>query len=713
MYSLYIYLPLITVIITFFFSRFMGKFVVASMHLISLFLSLCISMFCLFEVIIKNVTSEIILFTWLNLFSFKLSIGFLFDPLSLSLSVIVLSISFFVHIFSIDYMWNDPYFTKFFTFLTLFTIFMLTLIVSPNFVQFFIGWEGVGVASYLLINFWYTRPEANRSAMKAIFLNKLGDSALYIAIILLFLIFKSFDFYTINFLVNNTALSSKFIFNNHPFLIDFICVLLFIACVGKSAQLGLHIWLPDAMEGPTPVSALLHAATMVTAGVYLLLRCSFIIESSLITLFLMTWVGLLTLFTVSIISIGQNDLKKIIAYSTCSHLGYMVAICGSSSYNIALFHLFNHAFFKALLFIAAGSLIHITAVQDIRFFGHLRFIAPFTYIAFVVGTLSSISLPGTSGFYSKDLLIEHIVLSTKYTEVSNGIFEFMILSSVILSFFYSFKLFFLLFYYTGENHICNENFYLNFLKRKTDKIFVNTPEEFFSIKKIKKESSYFTVLPLFFLSILSLVSGFSFINIFSNICLFQNQLYVNEKLFLFDSEILYNGTIINLPFLFMILSFLVSIFLLSFSEYIKKKSSFFILFNFIKKNFIYLRVYTYLENFQYNKFFFNLILIYSAINIFMGLSYNFFFKIFDRAFVEILSPLGLVRSLNNFFQNINVFQTGVLQYYIFSIYFMFILFFCILFSIFFCFLELFIIQSFLIFLFILSKPIKKNASLYI
>ena len=652
MYSLYIFLPLFTAFITFFFGRFLGKYLTFQIHLVSLLISLVIVIFSFYEVVLNGLNCEIIFFKWFNIFSYNINIGFLFDSLSVTVSLIVIFISFLVHIFSVDYMWDDPYFMKFFSFLTLFTAFMLFMVVSPNFVQFFLGWEAVGICSYLLINFWSTRPEANRSALKALILNRFGDASLYLAFILLFLIFKTFDFYSLNFLINNCLNFDFFIlsnnFGNNIFSIDLICFLLFLACVGKSAQLGLHIWLPDAMEGPTPVSALLHAATMVTAGIYLILRCSYIFQFSESILSLMSWVGLLTMLMSSIIAVGQNDLKKIIAYSTCSHLGYMVIACGSSFYNLALFHLFNHAFFKALLFIAAGSLIHSVGSQDLRKYRNLRFFAPITYVVFIIGSISSTSFIGSSGYYSKDLIVEHLALSNTSNEIFYGFLEFFVLISTVLSVVYSIKLLFIAFNLIDGAHLgwkkLNVSVFKNFI------FFEIWPPIKSSIKS--SESSIWTTLPLLILSFFSLFGGFAAVSLFTTSKFFNNEIYIDEKFYVYNLEILFNNTFIELPFLFSMISIFFIILFYFIFEFISIKNLYFL--NFIKK-------------LQTNKFYFNLFFIYFFVKIFMILSYNFFFKFLDRGLLDLISPLGLVRYLNIFSNNINFLQNGSLHYYIFSL----------------------------------------------
>ena len=291
----------------------------------------------------------------------------------------------------------DPHNQRFFSYLSMFTFFMLILVTGDNYLIMFVGWEGIGISSYLLINFWFTRIQANKSAIKALVVNRVGDMFLSVGFFSMFFVFGNLDYSTV--------------FSVAPFVnetvITIIGLLLLLAAIGKSAQLGLHTWLPDAMEGPNPVSALIHAATLVTAGVYLLLRSSPLIEYSPTTLLVVTWVGALTAFFAASTGLLQNDLKRVIAYSTCSQMGYLFIACGLSQYNVALFHLVNHAFFKALLFLAAGAVLHATYdQQDQRRLGGLLGFLPFTYTAILIGSLSLMAIPWLTGFYSKDLILE-------------------------------------------------------------------------------------------------------------------------------------------------------------------------------------------------------------------------------------------------------------------------------------------------------------------
>jgi len=331
------------------FGKFLGKGV-CYLTTLSILISLLCSLFLFNDLICNGVVYKLIMGSWVVVDSLNISWSFYFDSLTSIMLIIVTFISFLVHLYSIEYMEFDPHLSRFMSYLSLFTFFMLILITANNLLQMFVGWEGVGLSSFLLINFWFTRIQANKSAIKAMLVNRVGDFFILLAFFTIFSIFNTLD-YDIIFNLVPLMLNKNLLFSNiEVSVIDFICIFLFLGAMGKSAQLGLHTWLPDAMEGPTPVSALIHAATMVTAGVFLLSRCSFLFEYSPIALNLIMLVGSATAFFASTTGLFQNDIKKVIAYSTCSQLGYMIFACGLSSYEVGVFHLSNHAFFKALLF---------------------------------------------------------------------------------------------------------------------------------------------------------------------------------------------------------------------------------------------------------------------------------------------------------------------------------------------------------------------------
>ncbi|WP_274424644.1 NADH-quinone oxidoreductase subunit L [Chelativorans sp. YIM 93263] len=383
------------------------------------------------------------------------------DTLTVVMLVVVNSVSALVHIYSIGYMHHDPHRPRFFAYLSLFTFAMLMLVTSDNLVQMFFGWEGVGLASYLLIGFWYKKPSANAAAMKAFIVNRVGDFGFALGIFGLFVLFGSVNLDTIfantaNFMPGEGSEAAQpaltflgFALDNHAAL-TVVCLLLFLGAMGKSAQVPLHTWLPDAMEGPTPVSALIHAATMVTAGVFMVARLSPIFELSSTALVVVTAVGAFTAFFAATVGLVQNDIKRVIAYSTCSQLGYMFVALGTGFYSAAIFHLFTHAFFKALLFLGAGSVIHaVSDEQDMRKMGGLRTHIPKTYWMMIIGTLAltGVGIPGTilgtAGFFSKDAIIEGSFMA--HNAVAPIAFTLLVVAAIFTSF-YSWRLIFLTFH---------------------------------------------------------------------------------------------------------------------------------------------------------------------------------------------------------------------------------------------------------------------------
>tara|TARA_B110000438_G_scaffold301414_1_gene356238 strand:- start:65 stop:1972 length:1908 start_codon:yes stop_codon:yes gene_type:complete len=347
------------------------------------------------------------IFEWINSGNFVANWSINIDPLSSVMLIVVTFVSALVHIYSIGYMSHDPFKPRFMSYLSLFTFSMLTLVVSDNFLQLFFGWEGVGLCSYLLIGFWYKKENANNAAIKAFVVNRVGDFGLAIGIFLIFYHLGTINFEEV-FQAAPGILDKKIYFLGiECSLISLICLFLFLGAMGKSAQFLLHTWLPDAMEGPTPVSALIHAATMVTAGVFLVVRCSPLFEYSQVALNIVAIIGMITAIFAASVALVQNDIKRIIAYSTCSQLGYMFFAAGIGAYHVAIFHLFTHAFFKALLFLGSGSVIHaFKDEQDIRKMGGVWKKLPFTYILMLIGTLALTGFPFLSGFYSKDAIIE-------------------------------------------------------------------------------------------------------------------------------------------------------------------------------------------------------------------------------------------------------------------------------------------------------------------
>jgi len=389
--------------------------------------------------------TKVHLMTWISSGGFEVDWALRIDTLTAVMLVVVTVVSALVHIYSVGYMSHDPHNPRFFSYLSLFTFCMLMLVTSDNFLQLFFGWEGVGLSSYLLIGFWYQKPSANAAAIKAFVVNRIGDFGFALGILAIFLVFDTVNYDTV-FKLAPDFVGAKFTFLSwQPDVLTTICILLFIGAMGKSAQIGLHTWLPDAMEGPTPVSALIHAATMVTAGVFMVARCSPLFELSQTALNVVTVVGATTAFMAGTIGLVQNDIKRVIAYSTCSQLGYMFFALGVSAYGAAIFHLFTHAFFKALLFLGSGSVIHGMAdEQDMRKMGGLRTQMPFTMMLMWIGSLSLAGFPIiTSGYYSKDAIIESAYAA--HTDFGQYAFVMGVVVAALTAF-YSLRLLFMTFH---------------------------------------------------------------------------------------------------------------------------------------------------------------------------------------------------------------------------------------------------------------------------
>ena len=407
MYSAIVFLPLIGFLVAGLFGRWLGprgaQLVTSTLLVISAALSAAVFV----NVAFGGVTEHVQVMSWIDSGAFEVDWRLRIDTLTAVMLVVVTWVSALVHIYSIGYMSHDPHQPRFFAYLSLFTFAMLALVTADNFIQLFFGWEGVGLASYLLIGFWYHKPSANAAAIKAFVVNRVGDFGLILGISTIFLTVGSVEYDTVFKAIPHLA-DKTFLFLGHEVpIVTTICLLLFMGAMGKSAQFMLHTWLPDAMEGPTPVSALIHAATMVTAGVFLVARCSPIFEFSPTALTFVTIIGATTAFFAATIGLVQNDIKRVIAYSTCSQLGYMFAALGVGAYEAAIFHLFTHAFFKALLFLGSGSVIHaMSDEQDMRKMGGLYKLIPATYAMMLIGTLALTGFPLTAGYFSKDAIIE-------------------------------------------------------------------------------------------------------------------------------------------------------------------------------------------------------------------------------------------------------------------------------------------------------------------
>ncbi len=401
---------------------------------------------------VKQYTVHIILASWIKFDTLIIDWAIYVDQLTAIMFLLVTIVSAVVHLYSLGYMSDDKNLPKFLSYLSLFTFFMLSLVSADNFLQLFFGWEGVGLCSYLLIGYYYQKESANNAAIKAFIVNRVGDFAFIIGIVMIIIYTGSIDFESVFTQSDNLANITLNAFDFEIVILDIICLMLFFGCMGKSAQIGMHVWLPDAMEGPTPVSALIHAATMVTAGVFLIARCSFMFEYSPFVLQIITIIGAVTCLFAALIAIAQTDIKKIIAYSTCSQLGYMFFACGVSAYQAGIFHLVTHGFFKALLFLSAGSVIHACHEQDVFKMGGLRKKMPITYANFWVGSLAIVGIFPFAGFYSKD-----IVLESAYAAGGVGSFAFILgVLAAILTAIYSLKIIILTFH--GKTKLSREAF---------------------------------------------------------------------------------------------------------------------------------------------------------------------------------------------------------------------------------------------------------------
>ena len=481
-----LFLPLLASITSGFFGKYLGDR--NSEIVTSLFVSISalLSIVLFYQVIVNGYENNVVVATWINSGTLDVNWSIKVDALSSIMLVVVTLVSALVHIYSIGYMSHDPHKPRFMAYLSLFTFSMLTLVTADNFLQLFFGWEGVGLCSYFLIGFWFKKETANAAAIKAFVVNRVGDFGFALGIFLIFYLFGTVNYVEVFNQIPQIVEKKLLFLGMNVGAIDLICILLFIGAMGKSAQIFLHTWLPDAMEGPTPVSALIHAATMVTAGVFLVVRCSPIFEYSPLTLNIITIVGMTTAFFAATVALVQTDIKKIIAYSTCSQLGYMFFAAGVGAYNVAMFHLFTHAFFKALLFLGSGSVIHsFKDEQNINQMGGVYKKLPYTYAFMIIGTLALTGFPFLSGFYSKDAIIEFAYLkgnTTGYYAAGIGIL------TAVLTSIYSWRLIF-------------KTFHGDYNNKKTN---INEMHE----------SPLVMLLPLFILAIGAIFAGFLFKDLF-------------------------------------------------------------------------------------------------------------------------------------------------------------------------------------------------------
>ena len=601
MLPIIILLPLLGFFSGSLFGRYIGKGAcfITTFHL---FISFVLSVLFFCDVVLNDCTVKIILGSWIVVDSLHIDWCFYFDSLTSIMLIVVTSISTLVHLYSTEYMEYDPHLPRFMSYLSLFTFFMLILVTSNNFLQLFIGWEGVGLASYLLINFWFTRIQANKAAIKAMLVNRVGDFALLLAMFIIYFIFNTLDFDVVFTMVPFLSDSVLLVANTSINVIDIICILLFLGAMGKSAQFGLHTWLPDAMEGPTPVSALIHAATMVTAGVFLVARCSYLFEFSQLALNLVVFIGATTSFFAATSGLFQNDMKRVIAYSTCSQLGYMMFSCGLSCYEVGVFHLSNHAFFKALLFLGAGSVIHaVSDEQDMRKLGGLLNLLPFSYSAMLIGSLALMGCPFLTGFFSKDLILE--AAYAKYTTLGHFAYFFGTFS-VFFTSFYSIRLLFLVFL---SEPVGNKNTLLN-----------------------AHEGGWRLGLPLFILSLLSITIGFASRDLFVG---FGTSFWSASIFVLPVNYVLSDVEFI--PLFFKLLPLFVSIFgaFVSYYLYSFKLSSFFV----YKKQ----DTFKFFYNLLNRKWYFDKIYNIFFVQKYLSLGYTFTYNSVDRGLIENFGPYGL------------------------------------------------------------------------
>ena len=448
MQSLYLTIvlaPLLAAALAGLFGKQIGRVGAHTVTIVGVALSFALSAYVLYEQVNGAPIYNGPVYEWAALGGLSFEIGFLIDHLTALMMVVVTFVSLAVHVYTIGYMHDDPGYQRFFSYISLFTFSMLMLVMSNNFLQLFFGWEAVGVVSYLLIGFWYTRPTATFAAMKAFLVNRVGDFGFILGIAALVTYTGTLDYSLVFEQAERLAGDHIEIFAGTQWsLLTFACICLFVGAMGKSAQMPLHVWLPDSMEGPTPISALIHAATMVTAGIFMVARMSPLFEHSEVALSVVITIGALTAFLTGLLGLVQQDIKRVIAYSTLSQLGYMTVALGASAYGAAIFHLMTHAFFKALLFLAAGSvIIALHHEQDIRKMGGLRKYLPITYWTFVIGTLALIGFPGLSGFFSKDALIDAVA----HSETPGAPFAYWaVLLGVFVTSLYSFRLLFVVFH---------------------------------------------------------------------------------------------------------------------------------------------------------------------------------------------------------------------------------------------------------------------------
>ncbi len=587
------------------------------------------SIFSLINLILLRTNGEtnLILGNWINSGSLDINWSIKHNLLTGSMILMVNFVSTLIHIYSVGYMEKDPKKTLFMGYIGLFTFFMLFLVSSSNLVQLFLGWEGVGLTSYLLIGFWNYKDEANNAALKAFIANRVGDFGLLLALFTIFIIFGTLNINEIMLLVNSHTDTYFEFLGLKIHSITLICILLFIGCMGKSAQFGLHIWLPDAMEGPTPVSALIHAATMVTAGVFLLIIMSPLLEVSRFSREFILIIGSITCLFASSVAIFQNDIKRIIAYSTCSQLGYMFMAIGVSAYSAAYFHLLSHAFFKALLFLGAGSVIHsMSDEQNIKKMGGLYNKIPLTYFTMLIGTVSLLGLPFFSGYYTKDLIIEFIYLS----EYQTSFYFFLVaVIGVLFTSIYSLRL--LIYVFHGKSN-------------SDEKVVAHI-----------HESPIIMISPLVVLSFFSIFFGMFSYSFFLGSDFLENWsqlMFIDKKI---DEFYIYD----NVPTIFKKLPLMMIILgsFICFLIYFPLRKSFL---PFIKLNFSW--VVLFFKNKWYVDELYEKIILKPTIYLGRG-----FWKSIDNDLIDNLGPNGLSRVIRSFSLAVSRLQSGFLYHYVLSV----------------------------------------------
>lgn len=622
---LIVFLPLLGSLVVGFFGKKLNLILSHIFSCAMIIIPFFLSLYFLNLTLSENYNLIVPLFEWLKSGDLVTEWSLRLDLLTSVMLVVVTSVSSLVHIYSIGYMSHDPHQTRFFAYLSFFTFAMLILVTSNNFLQLFFGWEGVGLASYLLIGFWYKKDSANSAAMKAFVVNRVGDFGFLIGLAILFYYAGSLNFDVIFSLNEQLSLSTFSIFNKEFNVLNTACFFLFMGAMGKSAQLFLHTWLPDAMEGPTPVSALIHAATMVTAGIFLVARCSPLFEMSPSILSFITIIGASTAFFAATVALVQNDIKRIVAYSTCSQLGYMFVALGSGAYQIAIFHLFTHAFFKALLFLGSGSVIHaVSDEQDIRKMGGLYKLIPFTWVVMLIGTLGLTGAPLMSGYYSKDGIIEAAFVSQ--TEGNLYAFYLLVLSALLTSF-YSWRLIFLTF--NGKSNISTEIF-----------------------SKIH-ESPKVMLFPLFILSIFTIFSGVYFVDYFmyhDYQYLWQSSIYLSENNHVIESIHYVPKWVKYSPLVMMVIGLITAvIFYLLYPKVPKFLSS--------KFNPLY--------KFLLNKWYFDEIYEFIFIRNISRIG-NFLSNFGDKRIIDGLGPDGISLRVMDIAKQMSRIQTGYIYHYAFA-----------------------------------------------